>query len=331
MDYTPKFVLDDDLNVDNFRCLSVDDDGFNRASADLRNKSFSLLCYNIRSCRRNFAPFLSFITSLMFQFSLIILCETWLTVDIDYGFDIINYGCVNSYRNSNGGGIKIFFLKNYDVHFIDNLTFINDTCEVLSITISLMRVRYLINAIYRPPGSSIVNFIQMLIDYILNNLAPTDKIIIIGDLNINLFNPYKIASVENFINTMLTFSFSPVINIPTKVNLNNNITRYSLIDHIWTNFRLSDDHLSGIFNYFITDHFPIFYIFRNSFSIPFQQIKFRKFDDECVVNFVDVINGTSFDDVYCLDDCDAAFNLFYDKILKAYNECFSYKEKESKV
>ena len=55
MDDTPSFVLDSDLNVDNFRCFDLDEDEFNRRSTDLQNKSFSLLCYNIRSCRRNFA------------------------------------------------------------------------------------------------------------------------------------------------------------------------------------------------------------------------------------------------------------------------------------
>ena len=100
-------------------------DNFNR----FKRKSFSIINYNIRSCRRNFATFLTMLSGLMFQFTIIILCETWLSQSIDFGYDISGYNQLNSYRNKQGGGIKVFYNNEYSTQIIDQFTFINDVFE----------------------------------------------------------------------------------------------------------------------------------------------------------------------------------------------------------
>ena len=49
---------------------------------------FSVLCLNVRSCRRNFGLLMTFLNAYLMQFTLIVLLETWLTKDIDHALSI---------------------------------------------------------------------------------------------------------------------------------------------------------------------------------------------------------------------------------------------------
>ena len=87
------------------------------------------------------------------------------------------------------------------------------------------------------------------------------RAILVGDFNLNLYNPRNLGFINNFINGMLGHNFLNMINLPTVINENNTITKYSLIDQIWTNFDRHVNQLSGVIDYLITDHLPIFYVF----------------------------------------------------------------------
>ena len=99
----------------------------NELATDLvnRNKnSFSIIGFNIRSCRRNFASFTAFLSLLMIEFSLIVLYETWLTADVDYGFTLPGYEHIDVYRNNFGGGIEILYHSKFNIEVLDDLTFV---------------------------------------------------------------------------------------------------------------------------------------------------------------------------------------------------------------
>ena len=74
---------------------------------EAREKNFSILHLNIRSCRNNFANLQVFLNSLLFAFTVIVLTETWLSEQIDILFDLDNYTSYSLYRNTHGGGVKI--------------------------------------------------------------------------------------------------------------------------------------------------------------------------------------------------------------------------------
>ena len=67
---------------------------------------------------------------------------------------------------------------------------------------------------------------------LLNKFSKRCKIISCGDLNINLFNPYRLNSLDNFISLMIQYNFYSLISHPTKYDLNNEITEYALLDQI---------------------------------------------------------------------------------------------------
>ena len=84
--------------------------------------------------------------------------------------------------------------------------------------------------------------------------------ILCGDLNINLYNPYKLNSINSFISLLTRYNFYSLINLPTKFNPNNRITEFALLDQIWTNF-IPLMPKSGVIEETITDHLPIFSFF----------------------------------------------------------------------
>ena len=164
MDEIPEFDFNDycsDVNQNpRVECLNVDPESFSNYVRHMKNKSFSIISYNIRSCRKNFSLFLAMLTGLMFEFTVIALYETWLTKEIDYGYNIPGYKQLNNYRNNHGGGIKVFYGENYNVEKIDELTFINEFFEILSFKILNRNLNYIVCILYRPPDSSINFFID---------------------------------------------------------------------------------------------------------------------------------------------------------------------------
>ena len=55
---------------------------------------------------------------------------------------------------------------------------------------------------------------------------------------------------------MLELGFWPIINIPTKFNLANRITRFSILDQIWVSHGIVNQQ-SYVFPVDLTDHFPV--------------------------------------------------------------------------
>ena len=123
---------------------------------------FSLLSFNIRSVRKNFTSFLSFLSTLIIKPSIIVLVKTWLNADNNHIYSITGYNELSLHRNKNGGGITIYIDDKFQSFVIKNLTFINNNIEVLTTFVVYLSVKFYICSIYRPPSSSIVSFIEIL-------------------------------------------------------------------------------------------------------------------------------------------------------------------------
>ena len=258
------------------------------------------------------------------------MTETWLSHDIDNIFDIEGYKQYNLYRNNHGGGVKLFYNDIFNVKLLDDLTFVNNVMEIMSVIILGPCTNYLICSIYRPPSSCPFQFNNMLFDFVFDKFPKNAKVILVGDLNLNLFNPLNLTYIGDFISNMLSFNYFPIIDKPTKLNPNNPITKYSLLDQIWTNFIDGSDHTSGIIHFSITDHFPVFYIFKSYYKCVSQFISYRKLNDETVNNFISQVQDANFDNVYETFCPNAAFTLFYEKIMSIYNNAIPIKRKRAK-
>ena len=199
--------LDINENFPRVNCVDGFPSDFVNRLSSYKRDSFSLISFNVRSCRRNMSCFLSFLSTLMFNFTLIILYETWLTSDIDYGFDIEGYNQLNVYRDCFGGGLKIFCDERYGIKSLNDFTFMADAVEILTVLITADNFRCVICCIYRPPNSNPYMFFDILFRQVLSKFSVSDRIMIVGDVNLNLFNPNNFRHIDEFINEMYSFNF----------------------------------------------------------------------------------------------------------------------------
>jgi hypothetical protein len=156
------------------------------------------------------------------SFEIIILTETWLIVDLN--FDINGYKTYHSLGLLNkADGVTIFIRIN--VIITDLNTNITD-CNSIEINFKFNELNYKIIGIYRSPSLAINNFL-MGIDAYLSNISNTYKVIICGDININILE--KLSNVSNYLNILATYNFISCIDSYTRV-IN---TPISCIDHIF--------------------------------------------------------------------------------------------------
>ena len=304
---------------------------FNNNTTNITKKTFSIFTLNIRSCRKNFNMLLSFIQTYLLTFSFIVLVETWLSNQCDHIFNIPGYKQLNVYRNNHGGGIKVLYKETFSVKILDDMTFVNNVFESLTFSCSVGSIKYLINCIYRPPSSSVNSFNDMYHELILDKLPNPCNFLVTGDVNINLYNPFKLRPVNEFINIMLSFGLFPIINKPTIFHESNPITKYALLDHVWVNFNHGSNHMSGIVEFAISDHLPVFYMFsHNIFSRSFKRIKYKFFSNDLINNFITQVNNLDFSNLYDFENVDDAFSVFYTTLYDVYNTVFPTKTKKIK-
>ena len=325
----PNLFFSEESDIPSINCVYRTHDRFVQDSKQFSSKYFSILNFNIRSCRRNFPSFFTFLCSLFCNISLIVLTETWLTEEVDCGFNIDGYNQLNLYRNIHGGGLKIFYNDNFRANIIAECTFVNSFIEVLTFFLIGCNFKYIICAIYRPPSSNPLLFIECLFN-ILSKLPNNSKVIIIGDINLNLYNPLGLNYIEAFVNGMLEKNFYPVITRATKINQNNIITPYSLLDQIWCNFKNGSCHIAGVLKIPISDHFPVYYNFNLNLKLNVKSVKYRIFSEVNHNRFRCLLNDLSMENILNFNEPNSCFNYLFDNFFRIYNLSFPIKKKKIK-
>ena len=251
----PTFRLDID-EFDTPTCKYVD---FKDIPVCAPMRQFSLLLFNIRSCRRNLNEFECIFYAYFKYFTCIALTETWLTHDYDNLFSILGFRSFNVYRTPNGGGIRLYCKNDLDVSFISEYSFVSEFCEMLTLHIGCNTIKFVLSVVYHPPSSD-HGINNMFIEQCCEKLKMLHNqgypMVACGDFNLNLLNPLKYGFISDFIDCMLEIGFYPILNIPSKYNHDNEITKYSILDQVWTTMPNKVSN-TCVFPYEITDHFPV--------------------------------------------------------------------------
>jgi len=254
----PSLSLRDELVADipEVHCRMYDVDAFSDRISDLgsKSKSFSVVCINIRSMRRNFDQLLVFLTAIDFKISVIFITETWLCANSDQVFNICGYSKFSIYRNRHGGGISAYVDNKFSARLVETFTWVKSEYELMNISVSLPMFDLSLFCVYRPPSHSVLSFNELFSLEVLSKLERTCKVVLCGDFNINLYNPLNLCSIDNFIHDILCYNFYPVITKPTRLSPENSITLYSLLDHIWCNFSCGSNPEAGFIDSDSSDH-----------------------------------------------------------------------------
>lgn len=321
--------IDPDLNFfasfdTNTICSVYDETQFNDLFLTMPHNIFSTFHLNIRSLSNKYDTFLNYLSSLNHAFSVIALSETWLTEESKDFFKLPNYNSVHHVRqNRIGGGVSLFIHDDYEFRTREDFCLMSDTTEVESIFLELTGFsggkNVIVGVVYRPPDSTINVFNECLfssLDLINKENKPC---FILGDYNIDLFKNSLGTPTGEFLNTLYSNYFFPLIYESTRVTENSE----TLIDNILTN-STSLGIKSGVLHSDLSDHFPIFH-----YSIKINRAKHDKktihkriMRKTNVDQFKDKLANTSWNDLYKESNVDVAYQHFMKVISATFEECF---------
>ena len=178
--------------------------------------NISFIHSNIRSIPANLTAFVSYMSNINCDFSVIGFSETWLnssTIDT-YGID--GYSHVGLVRESGkGGGVSLFVCDKMVYYEMSELTMMCDYIECVFIKINYLDYKLIVGVVYRPPNSNMVDFDDSMHD-ILEKIAH-HPCYIMGDFNLDLLKHELHRPTERFLDTMYANSYIPLINRPTRV------------------------------------------------------------------------------------------------------------------
>ena len=324
-----KEIYTDDLHSCNYFEISELKNTFSK-----NNNSFSSYSHNIRSINGHWDDILDIIDSAKpIKFSVLAFQEVW-SVTKNYeipGYSKFEYNTrdKNGPLNPNcGGGVGIFIdnkYKDYEI-LTDASVFIPHVYESLWIKIKIKNgPDKIIGNVYRPntaPLASISQAIEIhsqIIDKLQNDkLHAKCEIQIVGDLNINMLNFESHGQTNDYINSLISRSFIPLITLPTRIKHQS----ATLIDHIWTN-KTCKQYSAGIIINSLSDHLPVFYIEdkrQNKTSLP-DKIT-RKINQQTIPAFCKILKSTQWTNVLNEENPKLAFNNFFETFNSARDLSF---------
>ena len=228
--------------TDNFDDHDPDDDLFNNYYLSVRgicsnyyslrnfndtftelDGDFTLCNYNIRSFLANYGNFEGFLEALDNKFNVIILTETRFAAGC--GREMIGYTGHHVGRvGGSGGGVSIYCDALLHADTIAHCSYVSENIESCVIKISINQRNLTIIAIYRPPSGLVGDFVNSLLEILNDPLVSNSEIILAGDLNINLIDYERSGDdVGNFVHSMYSLNFLPVITRPTRFPLGSSV------------------------------------------------------------------------------------------------------------
>ena len=272
---------------------------------------FTLHC-NIRSLSANFDNLNNMLSELSYPFALIGLSEVKLKVDQPAisNTDIPGYKFIAQPSLSNAGGVAFYVADSVDylVHYEMSIT--TDNFEAL--WIEVLNKNYsniLCGVIYRHPTGNPENFNRYLND-ILEKISQMKKTcIILGDFNLDLLKFETHQNTDEFLNSLGSNFFQPLILQPTRVTDHS----ATLIDNIFFN-SLEYSVISGNIVYDLTDHLPNFLIINKYEPLSANISKtIRDFSKLNKPDLMNELNSINWPDVFATDlDPSLVFKIFYD-------------------
>ena len=207
---------------------------------------------NICSLKTNFLNLQLEITD-KFRPTVIGICETKITNEIESLYNLTGYGILTNNNQSNKGGLALYIKKSIPAMIKPAQTFIWGGIETNFADLNTPNGIITVGLIHkRSIDISVENF-TIALETIISSLDPNNKTYIMGDFNINLLDYNNSAPIENFLNQMISRNFFSVITRATRVTPISS----TLIDNIFCN-RIDNIGETSVITTNISDQFPIF-------------------------------------------------------------------------
>ncbi|XP_024136829.1 uncharacterized protein LOC112151929, partial [Oryzias melastigma] len=290
--------------------------------------TLSIIHFNSRSMHKNYTSIKEYLQQFSHSFSVIAVSETWFKEDNIFHFELEGYDLNYINRlNKPGGGVALYVKKDMKFKIITHMTMtIDNVLECLTIEICCeKRKNVIITCVYRTPGSNMEQFIQW-IEKMFSDVR-NKTVFICGDFNIDLMNPNKHKSTDDFIQTLYSMSFYPTINKPSRITTHS----ATLIDNIFTN-NIESNKRSGLLTCDITDHLPVFTMYDYEIpKIPTQKYFYKRLRTDNAINSLkNDLSEQNWDMVYNVKDVNQAYNNFLKIFCSLYNKKLNKRHKSIK-
>lgn len=318
---------DDNCNLDtiqNFTCDYYLNENLDEA-IDTNKCNMSLFHHNIRSLNKHSNDIMNYLSATKHNFHIYGFTETWFnSVDDANLVNINGYTMVNSIRQDRrGGGASLFIDSNIDFEIRSDLEVNCADCDSVFIEINNhgRSKNNIIAVVYRPETVKIEDFFTEL-TCVFNKLNDENKpAYIMGDYNIDILKHDVVRKANDFVNLIFSHGFLPTIDRPTRVTDHS----ATLIDNIITNDIVAKID-SGVLITDLSDHFPIFltsyqkslvYPSKHNSNSTTKQTRQLKSDNIRGLN--NNLSIIQWNDVYHESNCEAAYQVFHDKLSNIYN------------
>ena len=199
---------------------------------------------------------------------------------------------------------------------IEEFSLIREDFESLVIKVFFddNKFKIIIN-LYRIPNSNIEVFLDWLNNMLVKlKTSNADEIILCGDLNINLINFNNHSPTNEFLNSLISHSFLPLITLPSRITQNS----ANLLDNIFTN-KSSDHYQSGLIYSSLSDHLPVFYLnVIKKKEQPISKIKKRNMSKNNIELFKQKLSSNDWSPIQNDYQPESAFKKFSTEIEKKF-------------
>ena len=186
-----------------------------------------------------------------------------------------------------------------------------------------------ITAVYRTPKGNNKLFKDFCKDFLNKQEMSNKAAFLLGDFNLNASDYDTSKEVKDFFNLVFQNGFLSLVQRPTRVTR----TSATVIDHILTNRVLENKIQSGIIKTDISDHFPIFTVFKTNETSCLEKRKFIKRDisSENIDTFKFLLENMKWDNILPAKSSDKAHETFLFIFSDLYDTAFPKREIEIKT
>jgi hypothetical protein len=220
----------------------------------LLNGKLKLISHNIRSINKNFDALKISLSQYDSKFDVICAQEVWsLSQSTKYSIDGYLQPIGQTRRDKKGGGVLLWVNNKWTCEVLKDIgIFCEGEYESAAVRISIGKLEYIIINIYRPPSGNCLAFIDQLQKQVKEARTKCKKVIVVGDININLADKNWISNIYR--TAIANMGMEQVIEGVSRRCK----SRESLIDHIICSplFRFK----AGIVNTEIADHYGTYLI-----------------------------------------------------------------------
>ena len=179
------------------------------------SKVISCHFLNIDGNATNFDSFVTTLASMDYKFDLIGISETNISAECKNLYDLDGYESIYQdkiFNKKKGSGVALYISSNLVFTKMNEQSYVNGDIESLFVKIVHPKSVFIAGVIYRPPGGDVKKFDES-ISSIMSSFSDSDKVYILGDFNINLFE--RNVHFKAFEETYMCNGFSPIISFST--------------------------------------------------------------------------------------------------------------------